>query len=131
MNSDPIEFGNTRTVPTRKSRPPRPTKPAAHPGTDATAQETASPAAVDEVFAMLARNVERMQQSHARVHGPEHSTPADEPQADLGTAPSSPSRSQRSTIDPATIRDLDAEMDRQHKRLAQLLRDIDAASAAD
>ena len=142
MQSDPAQIHTTpsTSTSTRKTRPPRPTKPSAHPGTDAAPRKTASPAAIDEVFAMLARNVERMRQSHARVSGAKHAMPADEPIAattttgtptGVGTIPSSPIRPSRSTIDPATIRHLDAEMDRQHERLAHLLRDIDATTAAD
>ena len=67
------------------------------------AVETASPAAVDEVFAALARN------AHAR------------PRVDAA-------ESRR--IDPAEFRDLNAEMDRQHERLAQLLRDIEGPAAS-
>jgi hypothetical protein len=63
----------------------------------------ASPAAVDEVFAGLAR-IES-------AHGPE---------------PRSPLR----PIEPAEFRDLTKELDRQHERLAQLLREIDGDTTA-
>ena len=61
-------------------------------------RETAAPAAVDEVFANLARN--------------ESARRAD-------------ARSESRPLAAGQFRDLAAEMDRQHERLAQLLRDID------
>jgi len=137
MKSDPTEIGITRSI---ARHLPRSTKPHAHPGTDGQPNEKASPAATDEVFAMLARNVERMQQSHARVSTADNQnvadgTPAVPPHVGapihVGTIPSLPRSPQRPSIDPSSFRSLDAEMDRQRERLAQLLRDIDDATAAD
>ena len=140
MNSDATETGSTRSSSIRQVRPSRPTKPHPHPDTDAPTTDKASPAALDEVFAMLARNVERMQQSHARVRHAESqpvademptATPATAAPTGVGTIPDAPRSSPKQSIDPSSFRSLAAEMDRQRERLAQLLRDIESATTAD
>jgi hypothetical protein len=99
-----------------------------------------SPAAMDEVFTMLARNVERMQQSNGRVcqtasHSAPDATSAVQPagstRADLGSIPSMHHSHRAASMDTVTLRSLDAEMDIQHERLAQLLRDIEGPAASD
>jgi hypothetical protein len=64
----------------------------------------ASPEAFDEVFASLARR----ESAHAQT-----------------------SSAMVRSIDPTQFRDLAAEMDRQHERLTQLLRDIDGDTASE
>jgi hypothetical protein len=64
----------------------------------------ASPEAFDEVFANLARRESSHAQTRAATARP---------------------------IDATQFRDLAVEMDRQHERLAQLLRDIDGGTASE
>jgi hypothetical protein len=88
MNADTEEF---ESIAPRTARPARRVSR----GSAGTRYEHASPAAIDEVFANLARRQDHVVRANERK------------------------------FDAMTIRDTAAEMDRQHERLAQLLRDID------
>jgi hypothetical protein len=135
MNSDPTETDKASPAATRHTRPPRPTKPTAlHPGSDAKPDSKASPAALDEVFARLARNLDRLKRIDTRIRPSESHSVADEPAATtagIGTIPIPVRSTEAALIDPASFRDLATEMDRQRDRLMQLLRDIEAGPAAD
>lgn len=103
-------------------------RPHEHAAGGATAADAASPAAMDEVFAMLARDVERIEESRSDLGD----TVAHEAAGtDVGTIPSLSPATRSASVDSTTLRSLGEEMDRQHERLAQLLRDIEGTDASE
>jgi len=143
MQAEPLMIGLTSFGLARDRRRGQPTPAATHPAIDAPTR-TATPAAIDEVFAKLSRGLDQAQRADEGAPPKDDSSPALHPGTDqpakspsptLGTIPALPTvaepplRPQPSH--PTSLHNLAAELERQHERLTQLLREIDAATASD
>jgi len=125
MYGEPLEIGISQAAKTNR-RPMRRMAQHTHIGSATTETDVTSPAALDEVFAMIAKNVERMQQLRTEVDDAVRPPSA----RDVGTIPGVPRAIPTDVVDTSTMQSLGAEMDRQHERLAQLLRDIEGADTS-